>query len=355
MRLLGISQYRIQLAHSVRVTSAALLALIAAWLLDLRLPLWAVLTAVILTQLSVGRSLKATGDYLVGTLGGAVYGGAIAVAIPHSSAPAVLGVLALTVAPTAAIAALRPNLQVVPVTAIIVLLVPTITHASPLESAIDRVLEVAVGAVAGLLVSFLILPSSAHRMMRQTAARTLGLMAETLSALLAGLAHGLDFETLHRLQDGIGQSLVELDGIAAEAERERRSRLSHEAETGPLRRTLVRLRHDLVMVGRASTMPLPANLQPRLAPRLAAVADAASAYLRANGAALSARHGPASLDSFEGALTAYDREVDAVRSEGLTRVLDGDAAERFFAVGFALEQLHQNLGDLRRVVQEWAD
>ena len=37
----------------------------------------------------------------------------------------------------------------------------------------------------------------------------------------------------------------------------------------------------------------------------------------------------------------------------LTRALPGDAAERFFAVGFALEQMRQNFRDLVRVVDEW--
>jgi uncharacterized membrane protein YccC len=48
------------------------------------LPLWAVLTSLIVTQMSVGRSLKATRDYMLGTIGGAVFGGAIEVLIPHS-------------------------------------------------------------------------------------------------------------------------------------------------------------------------------------------------------------------------------------------------------------------------------
>ena len=74
---------RVQLAISIRVTVAALVALALAQFLQLPLPLWAVLTAVIVTQMSVGRSLKATFDYLAGTLGGAIYGGAIGVLIPH--------------------------------------------------------------------------------------------------------------------------------------------------------------------------------------------------------------------------------------------------------------------------------
>ena len=65
-----LSLRRVHLALSLRVTVAAILALVSAQLLGLRVPLWAVMTAVIVTQMSVGRSLKATGDYLTGTLGG---------------------------------------------------------------------------------------------------------------------------------------------------------------------------------------------------------------------------------------------------------------------------------------------
>ena len=106
------------------MTISALASLALAQLLQLPLPLWAVLTAVILTQMSVGRSLKATFDYLAGTLGGAIYGGAIGVFIPHSSEIALLAVLALAVAPLALIAAIKPRFSVAPVTAIIVLLIP---------------------------------------------------------------------------------------------------------------------------------------------------------------------------------------------------------------------------------------
>jgi uncharacterized membrane protein YccC len=344
---------RVHLALAVRVTVAAIAALVVAQLFGLRLPLWAVLTAVIVTQMSVGRSLKATGDYLVGTLGGALYGGAVAVLIPHESELSLLAVLVIAVAPLALLAAGRPNMNVVPITAIIILLLPGLTHSNPLASAIDRVLEVAVGAVVGLAVSFLVLPSSAHRQMRQAAARILELMAQALVALIEGLRRGLDADELHRLQDGIGQGLADLNTIGGEAERERRARLSSEVDTGPLRRTLLRLRHDLVMVGRAASTPLPEAMQARLAPRLDAIATAASTYLRGCSAALLARRAPPPIDGFERTLEAYEAEIETARAEGLTRVLSADAAERFFAVGFALEQMHQNLLDLRRVVTEW--
>ena len=55
------------------------------------------------------------------------------------------------------------------------------------------------------------------------------------------------------------------------------------------------------------------------------------------------------------ALQVYAAEVAAVRSEGLTRGLPGDVVERFFAMGFVLEQMRQNLKDLERCVTEWSE
>lgn len=344
---------RVHLALALRITLAAVVALVVAQAVNLPLPLWTVLTAVIVTQMSVGRSLKATADYLLGTVGGALYGGLVAIVIPHQSEWALLAVLIVSVAPLALFAALRPNMNVVPITAIIVLLVPTITHATPFYSAFYRVLEVGLGAIIGLVVSFVVLPSSAHRQMRQAAVRTLDLMARVLASLLAGHKAGLDDDALHALQDGIGQALTDLNTIGVEAERERRARLSREPETGPLRRTLLRLRHDLVMVGRAAGEAMPDDMTRRLQPRLDVIARTAADYMRASGAALLAHRGPASLAPFEQALQAYGAEIAAVRAEGLTRVLPVGGAERFFATGFALEQMRQNFVDLERVVTEW--
>src|SRR5947199_9835505 len=128
-----------QLALAVRAAVAAVAAFALARALHLMLPLWAVLTSLIVTQMSVGRSLKATRDYMLGTVGGAIYGGAIAVLIPHSGEIGLLALLVLAVAPLAFIAAVNPSLNAATVTAVIVLLVPEMSHANPLDSAIDRV------------------------------------------------------------------------------------------------------------------------------------------------------------------------------------------------------------------------
>ncbi|CAN7629090.1 FUSC family protein [Bradyrhizobium sp. LjRoot220] len=345
---------RPQLALAVRVTVAAVAAYAIATALHLTLPLWAVLTSLIVTQMSVGRSLKATTDYMLGTIGGAVYGGAIAVLIPHSSEAALLGLLVLTVAPLAYLGSLNPTLTAATVTGVIVLLIPEMHHTSPLNSVIDRLIEVAVGASTGLAASFLVLPSRAHHQIRANAARLIELIAGAFSELLAGLTHGLDNEASHRIQDGIGAAVTALHAMGQEAERERAARLSSGPDTGPLLRTILRLRHDVVMIGRECLVALPANVQARLDTPLSGVREAIVAHLRASAAALQSGASPPVIDPVQFALQGYAEEVAAVRRDGLTRTLPGDSAERFFALGFSLEQMRQNLGDLDRCVAEWS-
>jgi uncharacterized membrane protein YccC len=355
-RMLGsIGGRKTQLALAVRLAVAAVAAYAIARALHLMLPLWAVLTSLIVTQMSVGRSLKATRDYMLGTIGGAVYGGAIALLIPHSGEGGLLALLVLTVAPMAFIGAVNPSLSAATVTAVVVLLVPTMSHANPLDSAIDRVFEVTVGALTGLVVSFLVLPSRAVSQIRVSAAELLELLAAAFAELLAGLTRGLDNDALHRIQDGIGTAMASLHATGLEAERERATRLSSGPDTGPLLRTIQRLRHDVVMIGRASVVPLPANVQARLARPLSDVSNAIVDYMRAAAVSLRNGRGVVGIQPVDAALQDYAAEVAALRSEGLIRGVPVDVAERFFALGFSLEQMRQNLNDLDRCHAEWCE
>jgi hypothetical protein len=354
-RMLGsLRGYRTQLALAVRLAVAATAAYAIARALHLMLPLWAVLTSLIVTQMSVGRSLKATRDYMLGTIGGAAYGGAIAMLIPHSGEGGLLMLLVLVVAPLAFIGAINPSLSAATVTAVIVLLVPAMNHANPLDSTIDRLFEVAVGGLTGLAVSFLVLPSRAIGQIRINAAQLLELLGAAFAELLAGLTRGLDNDALHRAQAGLGTALGNLHAMGLEAERERAAVLSSGPDTGPLLRTIQRLRHDVVMIGRASVVPLPANVQPRLARPLAEVSTAIVDYMRA--AAVSLRGGaePVDIRSVDAALQAYAAEVASIRTEGLIRGVPVDVAERFFALGFSLDQMRQNLNDLERCQADWS-
>jgi hypothetical protein len=142
--------------------------------------------------------------------------------------------------------------------------------------------------------------------------------------------------------------------LGAEAEHERSAHLAAGPDTGPLLRTLLRLRHDLVMIGRAAASPLPEAFMSRLETPLKRVGADLADYFSASGTALEEGQAPPSLDAVESALDAYAAEIAALRRDGLTLSLPIDAAERFFVLGFALEQMRNDFKDLKRCVAEWA-
>jgi uncharacterized membrane protein YccC len=343
-----------ELRLCVRSTTAAVVTLAVAQLLNLPIALWAVLTAVILTQISVGRSLKATTDYLVSTLGGAVYAGAIGALVPHDNQFAVFVALAIALAPAVLLAALNPRFSAAPFTAVMVFFGPTITHTGPIAAAFERVIEVAVGCVVGLVVSLVVLPARAHDLAIKAATEMLDLMARFLPELFMGFTQNLDRATLASIQTRIGEAFGRLDKAALEAQHERMTRLRAEPDQAPLLRTLLRLRHDLIMVGRAAVAPLPGAFGTRLGPWLARVCKTVADDLRASAAALSTGQEPPPLDDVEAALDGYAAEIAALRRQGLTRELPDEAVERIFALGFALDQLHLHLRDLARCLTEFA-
>ncbi len=313
-----VHRNRLQLILALRVTVGALLAFVVAQILHLHLPLWAVLTSLIVTQMSLGRSVKVASDYLIGTFGGVAYGGALAILIPHDSEWALLAVLAVAIAPLAFIASFRANFNVLPVTAIIVLLVPGMQHVSPAASALDRVLEVTVGGAVGFIVSFLLFPSRAGEITTQAAADMLDLMADALSKFLEDHTRELEPMERRRIQDGIATALTRLNTIGAEAQHERNARLTSGPELGPLLRTMLRLRHDIVLLGRVVGCELPAEVSTRLKQPLANVEAAGRDFLRTSAVALRAQKPPPRLEAVELAFRDYIEEFGAVRQEGLT-------------------------------------
>jgi uncharacterized membrane protein YccC len=155
-----VRAFRPQLRFCLRATVAALVALAIAN--SLNFPLhgsWMVLTAVVVTQVSVGGSLRATLDYVVGTLAGAVYAAAVGLLVPHVTALGQAVALALAVAPLALAAALRPSFRVAPFSAVLVLLIGGALGENPVMSALVRVLEVALGGAVAAAVSMLVLYS----------------------------------------------------------------------------------------------------------------------------------------------------------------------------------------------------
>ena len=330
----------------VRMMVAGLFAFGLAELAHLPQGYWAVLTAILVMQTSVGGSVKATFDRLMGTLSGAVYGGLVAFGLPHEDALALGLALAVALAPLALLAALNASFRIAPVTAIIVLMSSTSQNLGPMTSAATRCAEIMLGSIVGLGTALLVLPARAHGLLREAAANMLALLAELLPALLDGLAGSADKARIAELQKRIRASLGQLERVATDARQERKTFLTQEFDPDPLVRGLLRLRHDLVMIGRAAAEPLPQGILDRLRDALANLGMAHKAFLGAAGAALVVGTKGPSLADIEHALDAFGKELAALRREGLTRALPGEAVGRLFALGFALEQLRQDLQNL---------
>ncbi|SHG08209.1 Fusaric acid resistance protein-like [Bradyrhizobium erythrophlei] len=347
--------HRTELRLCLRVSASAVLTLVVSQLFHLRFALWAVLTAVVLTQMSVGRSLKATADYLAGTLGGALFAGVVGALIPHDGEIGLGVVLAVTLVPVALVAAENPRFSAGPFTAVLVVLAPTVTHLGPIASAFERVVEVGVGCVVGLVVSFAVLPARAYDLAIDAGGRMLALMAHLLPHLFKGLSRSLDRAAILRIQEKIGGAYAGLDAIAAEGTHERMTYLTAERDLAPLVRTLLRLRHDFVMIGRAASVQLPAELQLQLGPLLTRICDAAVDYLRASSVALVGRQRMASDPILDAAFDEYAAEMGILRHQNPVRDLPVDVVERIFTLAFALEQLRRNFNDLERCIADHSE
>jgi uncharacterized membrane protein YccC len=347
--------YKPRWRFAARVTASGLLAYAVAQVMRLPLQgLWMILTAIVVTQVSAGGSVRATLQYIIGTVGGAVYAAILGILIPHQTPLVEVGVLTLAIAPLGLLSAFNPNFRVAPFSAVLVLLLAGQFGEGPVESALIRTSEVALGGLIAVIVSLVVFPERAHNMRLKAAVSVLRKLARELPSLLAGCAGGLDPADNSRIQNDIGDAVTNFQQITAEALHEQVITLATQPDPGPLSRTMLRLRHDLVTIGRASIKPLPEPLRSRLGALLTRVGAAASEFIDASATALNDRDEPPPLDAYEAALAAYIAEVEAVRSEGLTLPLTANEVEPLFALGFTLEQLRQNFIDLQRCVQDYA-
>ncbi|MET0528953.1 MAG: FUSC family protein [Microvirga sp.] len=350
---IGARQAELKLA--LRVTIAGTLAFAITRAFDLPQGYWAAITAVVVMQASVGASLKAAVERFSGTVAGAIYGGIITAFIPHSSALSLSLAIALALFPLALLAAIYPSFRVAPVTSLIMLLPPTGQALGPLATVVDRVAEITLGNIVGVVVSLFVLPARAHTLMTDAAAKVVALNAELVSVLIGELIGEPKGRTaLQALHPQIRSALKKAEAAADEAARERRSHLTDAVDPEPLIRTLYRVRHDLVMVGRASANPLPAPVLERLGTALAVLRDETRNLLFDLSKALRAQKPPPDADAFEAALHAFVSQTEILRSHALTSDLPYGSFGQVFALGFAFEQLRKDLGDLLSRTEELA-
>jgi uncharacterized membrane protein YccC len=337
-----------ELRHAVRVTAAAGAAYALATLLKLPQGYWAVFTAIIVVQSSIGATITASMERLIGTVVGA---GAGAIG-SYARARYGLGegvVLCGLVAILVFAAAVRPRLKVAPITAVIVLIGST-NHLDPITAAGLRVAEIAAGGLVGVAATLLIFPARAHGAVVKQVQQIAGLLADLLDHYALKLKGGEPTLDPRGHYDDSLAALAKLQTAITEADRESASRLSVRSVSEALPRTLWRLRNDSVMIGRALRDPLPA---PGLKLQAAAMLTAASVFLGQAARVLTDQERPDRL-AFSQAHVAFQDAVETLRVSGATHALPFDDAARVFGLVFAIENLFGNLGDFADRIEEAA-
>jgi uncharacterized membrane protein YccC len=339
----------IHVRQAVRGAVAAIVAYALAEAFGLPKGYWSVLTAVIVLQATLGATLGATIDRLLGTVLGAAFGVVGAVL----SGPSVLRtgvVLVAVMLITVYIAARRPNLRLGSVTAAIVLLADP-THADPLGAAFQRVAEISLGTVVGVLAALLILPVRARDHLRDTSAEALGQCAALLT-LVAGRLGGSG-EDATAINQRIRMLMRKAEGQLDEARRERPGAILEHLDPAPIIRTIRRLWYSEILLNRAAQSPLSPALQAVLGPTLEQAVTAAKKRMTALAAALEATAAPGDGSTLDQAVASLQSSVDALRGAGGDE-LDGHEFGQAFALAFTFAQIRDNLADLAERLREQA-
>jgi len=340
---------------AIRATVAAVLSFALAILINLPQPYWSVLACLLVIQATVGASLQASLDWLIGTIGGAIYGSIVGWLVPPADTVHAGIALTVALAPLAFLAALNGRYRIAPITAAVALVVPRGPGVDALAFTIDRTAEIGLGALVAVAVSLFVLPSRAHGMLVESAGRVLDDIAGLLPRLVSTIK-GLRPEDDELLQvfSHIREKMARLDGAATEARRERRIRLNEDPDPAALVMAVVRVRNDAIMIFRATGSPFPEPIGARLAPLVQGVADAAAAHLRDLAKAFGQRSVPPEPEAVRTTLAAYDAEVGRIRAEGLFVALPTEEVEKLFSLGFALDQIVQDLNHLGACCAQYA-
>jgi uncharacterized membrane protein YccC len=321
---------RRQMVHASRMTAAGLGAYALVYLLGLSEGLWVIITAIVVTQSSVGGSLKMALDQAVGSLFGAIYATAVVLLISPQNHLESVAALILALVPLSFLSALYPGYRAAPITGVIMLLA---------------------GAGGG--------PRPQAARASQAVIETTAKAAELLAQQLRAIAAYSDKQPsdLGSNAKRIRETMMQLERLVGEATRERRALLTDIPDVEPLLRTTGRLRHDVNMLRRAVREAESDVVDDRIteAFRNAVLTGAARLEKIGEGLRLGASSksaGETDIDDLSEAVRKYRQTLQAMRESGATRQLSTAVLTRLFGTGQTLDQFRRNLGDLTARYEE---
>lgn len=347
----------------LRTAAAGGLAFVCAEVLALPQGYWAVLTAIVVMQASIGASLAAAADRLLGTLAGAALGLVLASVTP-STKLGTLAALILSIGMLAMLAARYPSFRIAPMTAAI-LLISAPSHEVAFISALHRVIEIALGCGIGIAVALIVVPSRADTRLRKETGRTLALLAKLIMIEMEGPSGKAGDEALAAVSEDIYAAYHSIDTLTNEVREEHASHLTRDGlDPKRLRRCMRHLRTTAFFLQRITRLPWPVSLGDALLAPTRTVTEAMRDYLLTLAPAVEAGAQPPSLQDLEHAFAQFATAITAARQQQAAdeaqnhgrnktrRKADEHAVAFVSAFSFALEQLRYSIEKLAECVAD---
>jgi len=340
---------RFDLWPTLRFTLQTVTAVLASYglatLLGLPDPSWAVFSALFVIQSSIGGTVTAATDRVIGALIGALLALACIFVIGLGEWRTVLS-LVTGISIMGLIAGARPRFSYGLVPVAILILAP---GTAVVEDALLKMGAITLGSAAGALASLLVLPRRAHLAAEEQLGHAVEGCGVLLSACMAKML-ARDAPDLSAAHARISDALALAEKMARQS-RLRLRRGSSRYRPAELLRMVERLWYTLAIVDRLSGQPLPERVRAFLTEPVCDAAQEAECFLRETGAALARMQPPPPSERFHACIGAITAAMDRLLAEdGLTRL----EAERSFGLSFAWEQVSHSVDELLELLPERA-
>ncbi|TXI06557.1 MAG: FUSC family protein [Rhizobium sp.] len=344
----SLMQTRRAAVQALRVTIACTVTYALSQLLHLQQGYWAVFTVLIVMQASVGATAGAAADRLVATVAGAVLGGIAVFVTPRE--PLAIGIALICVVGLSSFAAVRlPRLRNAGLTAAIVML--THSTAVPVEIfVIDRIAEITLGGIVGVLASLFILPTRSRTIVLDRFGAALDVVAQILRTLASAVEKG-EPVSASEANIALRQSLMATEALLTDAQRERAFWLTRQGISDAIPRSLWRIRNDMTYVSHIVETPFPPAIVEAIGHQAGKMLEAQARFAEACGRALRAG-GEIDPDILSAGDEAFEAAFSALQSSEAAQSMGFSETGRLFGLDFTLRRMRQNFLDLADRIRE---
>jgi uncharacterized membrane protein YccC len=325
--------------QALQMVVAVTIAFVASVALGLREPSWAVLSALLVVQGSVGGTVTGAFNRVVGAAIGLALGLLIILVLGVEEWRQLVS-LVIAVGVMAVIAGHWQRLRYGLVTVAILVVAP---GQELFEDSLLIAGEVAIGAVSGALAGAVVLPVAAHRSALRHLGRAVQACGRLLKASMQELAADGE-EDVSALQEEIKNELDEAREMMSQSRRTRPSR--HLPSQFEMLRHVDRLWYTLALVNRLRGRRLPDAAMQRVREPLEKATEAAADYLEELGSTIAAAERPAPAPERLESVSQLVAAVDDLRDRDLVPSASEDEAEALFTLSFVWQQINSNTGDL---------